>query len=292
MVCILGLSVFFLAFILYYRGSAGLLSIGHLATFDPKSFGFDGHIFSYWYIRLFLSLFYILAFFGPTVLTLLFYNGRARGANALDDDKPLIFAVVAFFIPLNLFICLRQDGNSQLYFAFCAQLGLNFFAWLWISKTEFSSARWLKVVLFVYVAMNILGGLYSSYLRQTRISNVSTNFACRWLRENTPKDSLIAINKQKLPGAVARYFYCSVYAERQFVFEGFEYNDRSFETVRKIKELSEVNRWIFDGSRAVPVKYKPNYIVFFRNSYGDLDFLERAYDVVYSDTYAVIFRSR
>ncbi len=282
-----GCGLFLCGYILYFYKSAGHLSIEFGKTMEVIQIYNLGSDFKSIYNKIFALVPYLLLFFGPSLFAICIFRKKAS-LGAGEYSAEIAMATVGFFAGLVPFMLLSQEGNSQLYFAFAGQLALNFFVWLFLVNWSEVRARVFIMLFGGYLVVGYSSGFLVGVQTFRQSQHQTFNRACLWLRQNTEISDLIAINKHYIGDRYARFFYCSALAERQFLVEGYEYNDRSLATALKIQELLENNHKIFHEGKSLNQSLSPDFAVFFRDSYGDLDSLKLTGREVYSDDYAVI----
>lgn len=234
---------------------------------------------------------YVLGFFGPMLLILLAYQKRASNKSDQPQDSAIVLGTAVFFSGLAPFLFLAHVGYSQLYFAFSSQLGLGFFSWMFLAK-NFKSSKLLRVffvLLTLFSAAYMVSAFFESRSQMSGIPKGDFNQACLWIRNNTDKKSLIATNKHYILGTYPRFFNCSAIAERQFLVEGYEYNDRRLETAVRIQKLLEENRSLFMEGVLRNQNLRVDYLVYFKDLYGERSKIEEAYRKVFEDDYAIVY---
>ena len=61
-----------------------------------------------------------------------------------------------------------------------------------------------------------------------------------WLRDNTPEDSIIAVDRfTEALDYRNIYFYCSAFSERQVFLEGYDYSDISEESIEAMLSIND-----------------------------------------------------
>lgn len=233
---------------------------------------------------------YILSFFGLTVLPYIVFFKRADIKQETSQDPAIVIGTIVFFAGLLPFIYFAHSGYSQLYFAFAAQLGANFFGWLFIAKNikDNSIARGIAMIGVIFSVVYLSAVFLTGENKQLHLGRSSFNAACLWIRNNTSEESLVAINNHFVFKTYPRFFNCSALAERQFLIEGYDYNDRSLATAIRIQKLLVENYKIFNGD-VMSAAFQVKYLIFFKDQYGKPERLEKNYKKVFEQDLVTVY---
>lgn len=196
-----------------------------------------------------------------------------------EIDWFMMFLTAIPICGLGAYFILSVNGFSQVYFMLCAVIFVDVIGVKWICDHYSGFHRTGKVAL---VAMIIVGcfshlGIYGYYAGRglTQLKRVYTHEyaemmpgedyitsyeeeAMIWLRDNTPKSSVIAVNRQRkkvyaqeteraIPNDYsARYYYYSAYAERQTFLGAWAYTPRTQEMQSMLQARLVVNNALFN----------------------------------------------
>ena len=113
-----------------------------------------------------------------------------------------------------------------------------------------------------------------------------------WLRENTPEDSIIAVDKfsEELDYRNI-YFYASAFSERQCYIEGYDYSDV---TESRVEGMLSLNETFFTGDmmeRDVSIEVNGiNYLVATQQAHPDYEPLGIDYEKVFENSEVTIYK--
>lgn len=221
-------------------GNTGLLSIPVLGTF----------------IRILLLLFFG---FGPLLIYVIFVAADALKNifqhQKADTDTCVSLAMIA--IGAVGFVCVNQSGFSQVYFLFVAIPSLVHLVLRYTDSLS-KGVKWRSVVFIILVSLfglnmfvadanvHAKAGIYHrewfGYKKTSApsLANVTSGEVdgLLWLRENTPKDAIILVDRRSLTSsddylADSRFFGYSAISERQIFIEGFSYSSVPQEEIKK-----------------------------------------------------------
>lgn len=197
---------------------------------------------------------------------------------------------------LIVFYMIDVDGLSQSYFYFAASIFICLIATEWLVKNKRALKPAAKCLLSfalivavssscAYYAFYAKAGLYQAkaaltgeLLESKSGANSMTAYeyeAMEWLRENTPEDAVIAVDRHYyIEGALpehpepndgARYFYFTAYSERHAFLGGWAYLPRTVEMQQMLEERLKVNDALFDAfcsnKREIMEAHNISYIV-------------------------------
>ncbi|MDG0817342.1 hypothetical protein [Bdellovibrio svalbardensis] len=246
-------------------------------------------------VKALLVIPFIILFFGPTLLPFIF-NHRICKAKPYSNNASVELGTLTVISGCFIFMIIHQRGLSELYFAFGAILGCNLFAWINLFTYQSSSRilqKFYRPFMLTFLIFSIVAALWSSArdFKNRYSQQDSFQSACRWIKNNTPTTALIAINKQKLNNTSPRFFYCSPIAERQFFLEGYDFSDTSLKTSLKIANLNKVNYDFFStGKWSFIASPKPNYLVYFKDGYGNLRNILENYVITFESRDAIVLK--
>ena len=233
--------------------AAGTLGSSRVGQIFEK-FGLDYMAFPWVIIAVILTCICII---GPCVL--------AFSAFAVEKFKTLAkegvigdifdwFAIGSVIMGLIGFMAFDVPGFSQVYFII-TNAGFVFYGTITYIINHKRNVIAYITYLFMgvgtaFLAIDLVYYCYSD-LQQNKIYSAEagdspelvsadTMEAYFWLRDHTPKDSIVAVDRlsEELDYR-SIYFYCSAFAERQCYLEGYDYSDVDTATVEKMLETNE-----------------------------------------------------
>ena len=103
-----------------------------------------------------------------------------------------------------------------------------------------------------------------------------------WIKENTDKDALFAIND---PCPDWKFYYYSGFSERRFYIESYVYAKNSGKTAEDLKAQTDKNEELFTNSdtRAIAQELGVDYLVYFDRSGAAPELLEDNYRLLFSN---------
>ncbi len=231
----------------------GTLDAGRVGQIIEK-LGFDYMAFPWVIIGVILACICII---GPCIF--------AFSAFAIEKFKTLIkenvigdifdwFAIGSVLMGLIGYLSFDVPGNSQVYFVI-TNVGFIFYG----TATYIINHKrnWIAYVTYLFMgvgaaflAIDMAYYCYSD-MQQNKVYSAEagdapelvsadTMEAYLWLRDHTPKDSIVAVDRlsEELDYR-SIYFYCSAFAERQCYLEGYDYSDVDTVTVEQMLETNE-----------------------------------------------------
>ena len=103
-----------------------------------------------------------------------------------------------------------------------------------------------------------------------------------WIKENTDKDALFAIND---PCPDWKFYYYSGFSERRFYIESYVYAKNSGKTAEDLKAQTDKNEELFTSpdTRAIANELGVDYLVYFDRSGAAPELLEDNYRLLFSN---------
>jgi hypothetical protein len=246
-----------------------------------------------------------------------------------EDIKKEIFLFISIAAGIIMASVITQPGQSNMFFIM-ADIPFSLLAIVLVLKRYFLSAsktggklpkRILLTAVSALLALNAVlcvknivstnGTVLKTYpaagLTDTPVLNETPNAdsisygeyeGLLWLRDNTPKDAVIAGDRYYYtPNEVlndARYFYYSAFSERQFYIEGYEYTntaEKNYEAI--INDKLSTMKLVYQNDAAAIQKLKQagvQYLI--RSEYTSASFqLPYEYgDIVFGNNDIVIYK--
>ena len=196
---------------------------------------------------------------------------RTIRAEDLAAGGAAVCGLIAYYI-------LNIDGASQRYFFETATLIIDAAGICWICG-HFAEVRKIAKGLICLAAVvgmctnwGLYAGRFSSGLKKAWTAMTTERSmetkpgwhitayeleAMEWLRENTPGDAVIAVNRhyhnsqavrsiQPVPNDQARYYFYTAYGERQVFLGSWAYMSRTAEVQEMLRERLAANEALFD----------------------------------------------
>ncbi len=164
------------------------------------------------------------------------------------------FAIGSILMGIIGYVAVTVPGNSQVYFLI-TNVGLIYYCvskYVMVHRGELI-AKFTHVVFMVGAVLLVIDLAYYCHtdIRQYAINNTpsegradlvssDTMDAYFWLRDNTPEDAVIAVDRlsEELDYRDI-YFYASAFAERQCYLEGYDYSDITEKRVDAMRSINE-----------------------------------------------------
>lgn len=190
----------------------------------------------------------------------------AAGILALIDREMWTFQLAGLFLAAAAGIFLGvfnvQDGNSQMYFTMSALIPCMAFGLIWLDhnvcRLSYVTKCGVTVILTGTLMLQVLALLFYGYTAWGRgldnavqlgyanlfsktqaqqefdVSGLQRDdeIALRWIRENTPVDSVV-LSDRSVVGNMPQYMYYGAFSERQAYLEGDIYYRKTFQEERE-----------------------------------------------------------
>ena len=196
---------------------------------------------------------------------------RTVRAEDLAAGGTAVCGLIAYYI-------LNIDGASQRYFFETAVLVIDAAGICWLCAHFRGMRKFAKVLICLAAAVGLCtnwglyagrftGGAQRAYTAMTTERSTETEpgwhitayelEAMEWLRENTPEDAVVAVNRyyhnsravrsvQPIPNDRARYYYYDAYGERQAFLGSWAYMSRTARMQEMLRKRLAVNEALFD----------------------------------------------
>ncbi len=194
---------------------------------------------------------------GPCVLA--FTGFTVKKLSVLVKEKTIgdifdWFAIGIVLMGLIGSLMFTVPGNSQIYFV-VANTGIIFYcAMKYVLDNPKGIVTYLTYFFFgvgtLFLAVDIAYFCYDD-IRQNAVYHSEagkrpdlvskdTMDAYLWLRDNTPEDSLVAVDRiSEETDYRDIFFYCSAFSERQCYLEGYDYSDISEKQIEAMMSMNE-----------------------------------------------------
>lgn len=232
--------------------------------------------------------------------------------------ESMLLGGVAFCGILALYL-LVFNGSSQFYFIFAAFPFIQLLGFAWLADHHVGMKRGWRVVFALLLALGLFYPLNDVWLHldisRSMISKIVSRShttiepdydrltaaeydAMIWLRENTPEDAMLAVNRQNLayvPENVslyenneACYFYYGAYAQRHLFLGGYAYRSDTPQMREWLSNQYSINKAFFEPDT-------PNRAQLMRDngvSYLVVSRLPTGHTVITDDSLTELFANR
>ena len=109
-----------------------------------------------------------------------------------------------------------------------------------------------------------------------------------WIKENTDRDDLFAINANE-PGS--KKYYYSGYSERRFYLESYKYSENSGKTAEDLASQIELNSKLFEdeGSPVLAERLGIDYLIYYNENGENLELLDKYYRLCYDSPVVKVY---
>lgn len=272
-----------------------------------------------------VSMFFILPFFMPMFFA--WVANRLLDFKNITQSHMLMCGIAICGLCGHYFIAI--DGYSQVYFFFSAIIFIEILGFYWAVdhyKSFHYMTKYVFVILLVFSSFFFLHSaaerIHSSISRTIQIVKYQASGkettplpdwdritayeyeGMEWLRENTPSDALIAVDRyfisytnpeDKLASIdQALYFYYPAYSERHMFLTGFSYSPRTDEMTEWLEnQISVLDRLYAPNYRKkseLMEKYHIDYLVVSKFISGDLEIRDKKLKRVFENRDIAIYQ--
>ena len=112
-----------------------------------------------------------------------------------------------------------------------------------------------------------------------------------WIKDNTDRDALFAINESEPNG---KKYYYSGYSERRYYLECYKYAENSGKTEADLSDQIEINSKLYndEDSRVLAEKIGVDYIIFYNAEGGNNEILNKNYQLCYDSPEVKVYSVR
>ncbi len=225
----------------------------------------------------------------PFVIMVIYYIVRLFRKNRETIDLSLVFTAICACVSIGGAYFLSLDRN-RVYFLMFAIPFIYLCAVSFFKMVRNNKKRVIAITSAVIFGTTVIlsgASMVCSILNPEKTAGFETLTqseidGINWIRENTDKNALFAINN---PCPDWKFFYYSGFSERRFYIESYFYAKNSGRTPEDLKAQIEVNEQIFTSpdTKAIVGNLGVDYLIYFDRSGAVPELLEENYRLCFSN---------